>query len=184
MTTINVVRNDEGKLVGLSTADKKAYGRFKKKLDKLEMGEYVQLEYWFDRNPRLHKLHFALIGVLFDAQEQFADPDPLRKWLYVGAGHCDFLPGPHGKMVAIPKSVNWKSIDDAEFGELHEKVVDFIRSPQCTGVLWGHLTPEQQSDAAETILREFERQPEPPKSRAPALGQTTLEGEYRRERAA
>jgi hypothetical protein len=157
MTTINVVKNDQGKLVGLSAADKKAYVRFRKKLDDLEPGEYLQLDYWFDRNPKLHKLHFVVVGALFDQQEQFSDPDTLRKWLYVGAGYCDFFPGPRGKMCAIPKSINWKSIDDADFQVLHDKVVDFARSPAATGFLWPHLDAEQQSEMIAAVMDGFER---------------------------
>lgn len=156
MTTICVAKDDRGKFVGLTEQDHRAWARFKKKMNELAEGEFFSIDYWFPRNPKLHRLHFKIIGTLFDAQEQFADADSLRGWLYVGAGFCDFYPGPMGKMVAIPRSVKWSRIDDADFSELHVKVVGFIRSEHARRFLWPHLSDEATWDSVETLLAQFE----------------------------
>jgi hypothetical protein len=156
MTTIAVAKDEDGKLTGLTDKDERAWRRFRKLIAKLEAGEFFTFDYWFPRNPKLHRLHFKVIGTLFDAQEQFNDADALRGWLYVGAGYCDFYPGAKGRMVAIPRSVKWSKIDDADFSDLHKKVVDFIRSEHCAKFLWPHLEYEKQCDMVDTLLREFE----------------------------
>jgi hypothetical protein len=158
MTTIAIVKDDRGELVGLTDKDHRAWLRFRKKIRALELGEFFSFDYWFPRNPKLHRLHFKVVGTLFDAQEQFADPDALRGWLYVGAGYCDFFPGPKGRMVAIPRSVKWSKIDDADFSDLHRKVVDFMREEHAQRFLWPHLDPDQASQTVEAILYEFERE--------------------------
>lgn len=157
MTTICVVKDDRGELDGLTDQDRRAWRRFTKKTKELEIGEFFSFDHWFPRNAALHKLHFKVVGTLFDAQEQFADPDALRGWLYVGAGYCDFLPGPTGRMVAIPKSVKWSKIDDADFEALHRKVVDFVRSEHARGFLWPHLDEAKTYETVEILLQEFER---------------------------
>lgn len=155
MTTICVAKDDTGTLVGLTDQDHRSWKRFRKSIAKLEAGEFFSFDYWFPRNPRLHRLHFKVIGTLFDAQEQFAEPDTLRGWLYVGAGYCDFYPGPSGKMVAIPRSVKWSKIDDADFEALHGKVVDFMRSDHCHRFLWPHLDGAHSYETVDILLQEF-----------------------------
>jgi hypothetical protein len=156
VTTITVTRNDEGKIVGAGEKDKKAYAAFAAKLHALEPGELFTLDCWFPRNPKLHGLHFAMLTAIFDAQEQFADPDQLRAWLQVGAGHCEFVPGPTGKMVALPKSISFKAMDDAEFQAHHEAVKDFLRTPYATRFLWPHLSDSDQATMVDTLLAEFQ----------------------------
>jgi hypothetical protein len=156
VTTINVMRGEDGKLTGFSEKDRRAYVKFRKSVDELQAGEMFTISVWFPRNAKFHKLHFALINALFEQQEQFEEPDDLRRWLYVGAGHCNMLPGPKGRMVAIPKSVAYDKIDDAQFSELHAKVIDFMRSRYCQGFLWAHLDDVKRGDIIESIVGEFE----------------------------
>src|SRR3546814_10317190 len=52
----------------------------------------IRFEHRFPRSPKFHRLHFAMLGAIFDNQEQFPTLDDLRYWLEVGAGHCNFVP--------------------------------------------------------------------------------------------
>lgn len=158
MTTIAVTKNDQGKLVGAGEKSAKAYERFKAMLNALEPGEMVTLDYWHPRNPELHGWHFIILTAVFESQEQFENDKMFRKWIEVGAGHCDFVPGPKGRMVAIPRSIGWDELDDDDFQEHHEKAIDFLRSPDCTRFLWGHLNDAQQSEMIEGILQNCEEE--------------------------
>jgi hypothetical protein len=158
MTTIAVTLNEDGKLVGAGEKHQKAYARFRKMLHELQPGELFTLTYWFPRNPKLHGLHFAMLTGLFDAQEQFADPEQFRKWVEVGAGHCDFVPGPTGRMVALPKSIAWDKLDDADFQKHHEDAKAFLRSQHATRYLWPYLSDIEAGEAMDAILGEFERE--------------------------
>jgi len=156
MSEILLTRDEAGKLRGMGEPDQRAWAKFRRWVESLEPGECVRMAFWIPRSPKMHRFHFALLAALFDAQEQFSDREQFRLWLQVGAGHCDFAPGPKGKMVALPRSIAWHKLDDAEFAEHHMALVDFVRSPQCTSFLWGHLSPADQSEMVETILAEFQ----------------------------
>jgi hypothetical protein len=158
MSAVILVRNNQGKLEGFGQAGAKTYGKFRAAVDALEIGETLQFDYKVPRAPKFHRLHFAgLIHPLFEAQEQFADETQLRKWLEVGAGHCDFVPGPKGQMVALPRSIDYASLDDVAFGEVHEACKRFMLTEHCRRFLWPHLTPEQTAETIETILAGVEQ---------------------------
>jgi hypothetical protein len=156
MAKIRITRNREGKIDGASEKDRKAYLRFRTRIMSLEVGELMTIDAKFPRNPELHGWHFIILDAVFEAQEQFEAEAVFRKWVEVGAGHCDFVPGPRGRMVAIPKSIGWDELDDVDFQEHHEKAVDFLRSADCTRVLWGHLSEPEQANMIEAILAECE----------------------------
>lgn len=157
MTSMVVVRDGAGKLVGLAEKDKKSYGRLKKTLAELKQGEIVQLSFWFPRNNALHRLHFAMLAAFFEQQEQFSDLEQFRAWVSVGAGHAEFVPGPAGRMVALPKSISFRALDDADFQDYHNNVIDFLRTPHATRYLWGHLSDPEQAEMADSILSQFQR---------------------------
>lgn len=156
MSTITVTKNDEGKIVGAGEKHQKAYDKFRAALVALEPGEMFTLSHWFPRRSDLHGWHFVLLDAVFKHQEQFENENIFRKWVEVGAGHCEFCPGPKGKMVAIPKSIGWEELDDADFQDHHEKAVEFMRSPACTGFLWPHLSPSEQGNMIDCIFTECE----------------------------
>jgi hypothetical protein len=158
MSAVIIVKNSQGKLEGFGQKGAKTYAKFRAAVDALEIGETLGFSYKVPRAPRFHRLHFAgLIHPLFEAQEQFADEGQLRKWLEVGAGHCDFVPGPEGRMVALPRSIDYASLDDVEFGEVHEACKRFMRTEHCRRFLWPHLTQEQTAETIETILEGVEQ---------------------------
>lgn len=156
MTTIIVTKDETGKLCGFGERHRKAYARFKKALDKLEYGELLTLDFWFPRNGRLHRKHFAMLAVIFDAQERFEDSEQMRMWLQIGAGHCEYVPGHDGEICAIPKSIAWSKLDDAEFEAHHQAVKDFLRTAHARSFLWPHLSEENSMDMVDTILAEFD----------------------------
>jgi hypothetical protein len=158
VTTIVVTKNEEGKLEGVGQKAKQALHRFERWMANLQPGEIFTFDVWFPRNPKFMGLHFVMLGQLFDAQEQFADPDHLRLWLQVGAGYCKLYPGPGGKAVAIADSISFKKMDEQVFSEHHQRVKDFMRSPRATGFLWPHLPPHEASNIVEGILEGIERE--------------------------
>lgn len=158
MSTITVTKTDQGRLTGFSPKDQKAYAKFRQQIEELEPGELFTLDVWFPREGWRHRKHFAMLKAIFDAQERFEDMESLRMWLQVGAGWCEYVPGADGNMVAIPKSIKWSKMDDAEFDDHHAKVKAFLRDERARNFLWPHLTEEQTYDTVEAILGGFEWQ--------------------------
>jgi hypothetical protein len=157
MSKVILQIDESGKLAGLTEKDERAYGRFRTKLANLRPGQTLAFDFKIPRSAKFHRLHFAMLGAFFATQEVFDDAEHMRKWLETGAGHCDFVPGPDGSLVALPKSIAYEALDDVEFHDVHEGIKAFIRSPQAYRYLWPHLNDEGRERTVEAVLVEFEQ---------------------------
>jgi len=150
-----VVKTESG-LEGLGEASKRAYGRFRELVRNLEVGETLRVSWKEPRSPGFHKLFFVMLGHLFDQQENFPDENSLRSWLTVGAGFAEFVPGPTGKMVALPKSISWERMDEGEFRDLVSAVWSFLRTDHAQLFLWPATPADVRRRSVETLLAGFE----------------------------
>lgn len=157
MANVILVKDECGKLAGFGEKGARAWSKFRQRLDRMEIGETVEFSWWEPRSPKFHRLHFAMLGALFDAQEQFQDFEAFRMWVQVGAGFCELVPGPKGKPVALPKSIAWKNLDDADFADHHLEVMKFLRSGYAARFLWPWLNDAEGSQMMASIIDEFER---------------------------
>ena len=157
MSEVLIVKDETGKLAGFGEKGARAYARFLKAVRELEIGELLSFNYCVPRSPKFHRYHFALLKAVFDNQEQFNDENQFRKWTEVGAGHCEFVPGPKGRMVALPKSIAYDALDDEEFADVHANVKAFLRTVHARRFLWPHLDDGKAAEMVEALLEEFER---------------------------
>jgi hypothetical protein len=153
---IVVVKDEHEKLRGFGEKGARAYGRFRKAVASLEIGETLAFSWHKPRSRKFHGLYFAMLGALFDQQEQFADVDQLRAWLTVGAGYCDFMPGPKGRIIALPKSIAWHRMDDNEFSELVSATWAFMRTAHATRFLWPDMSDLAADARVNNFLSEFD----------------------------
>lgn len=154
MPTVILHRAQDGKLEGLSERDKKAYAKFRKRLD--ELGDGSLLFSWQEpRSGPYHRRFFSLVNRILMAQDQFQDIEHLIAWLKTGAGYVDLVPGPKGKPVALPKSINWATLDQADFEPVAQAIITFLRSTYATRFLWPHLDDDVGMGMVETVLAEF-----------------------------
>jgi hypothetical protein len=157
MASVHVVKNAHGKLEGFGERGARAYDRFLKAIREAEVGELFKFDYKVPRAPKFHKLHFVMLALIYDSQEQWTNELHFRKWSEVGAGHCDMVPDGKGGSFPVPRSIDYESLDDVEFGEVHAGVKGFFRTEHARRYLWPHLTDEQTYEMIETLLAEFER---------------------------
>ncbi|WP_025915836.1 DUF1367 family protein [Herminiimonas sp. CN] len=156
MPTVTLTRNDQGKVAGTCEKNQRAYARFVKRMQSLTHQSTLVLKWWEPRSPKFHRFHFAILGDLFKSQDQFDDDDAMRKWLEIGAGYCQMVPGPTGKMCAMPKSIAYEKLDDVEFQEVHAKVRKFMRSTHATRFLWPALDDMQGLQMVDAVLDKFD----------------------------
>jgi hypothetical protein len=156
MSSVVVVKGEDEKLHGFGQKGERAWRKFRSRVDALVVGETLQFEWHEPRSGPHHRLFFAQLAALFDRQEQFEDMDMLRAWLTVGAGYCDFAPGPRGKMVALPRSIAFHKLDEVEFSELHRGVNDFLRSAHAQRFLWPDIDDKRAAQTIEELLLEFQ----------------------------
>ena len=155
MPTVMLTRGDDGKLAGVNDREQRKYVKFLNRAVNLTPEDSIKFSWTEPRSGPYHRRHFSMIGAVYLAQEQFDDEDAFRKWLEVGAGYCKFVPGPSGRMVALPDSIAYDKLDQAEFEPIHEAVFQFVRSPYARSFLWGHLTDQQSNDMVDGVLQEF-----------------------------
>lgn len=154
MPTVTLHLGESGKLEGLSERDRKAYAKFRRRLESI--GDRSITFTW--REPRsgpYHRRFFAILNRLFESQEQFHDDEHLLTWLKVGAGFADLVPGPKGKPVAIARSISWANLDQAEFEPIAMAAWAFLRSTYATRFLWPHLSDDDGTAMVDAILAEF-----------------------------
>ena len=155
MPTVTLIQGDDGRLVGLTDRDQRAFMRFVKRIKNL-VGSCITFEWREPRSGPYHRRFFAILGAAFEAQERFEDVEQFRMWLTTGAGFCDFLPHPTQGVVAIPKSIAYASLDETEFREVAGKIWAFYHSQHAREILYPHLSESESYEMVMTVLEQFE----------------------------
>lgn len=141
---------------GLGEKGKKQWRRLWNRLLKLEPGEMVTLTSHQERLGWYHRKHMALEAAVFEAQERFEAFEQFRNWLKVGAGHCDWCPGPRGGVIPVPRSTSYAKLEQADMEQFHVNAVAFLRTPHAIKTLWPQAKQENMGgDILECILAGF-----------------------------
>ncbi len=145
-----------GMVDGLGEANRRKWRRFMSTLFRMEPGEMATIKTNKARSGPFHRRHMAMEQRVFEAQERFTDFDRgFRDWLKVGAGHCDWHPGPKGGVFPVPKSISYTEMEEGEMREFHDAAVEFLRTEHAGKTLWRHLSPVDRITMVETILQGF-----------------------------
>ena len=141
---------------GLGERGRKQWRRFVSSLLAMEPGEMVEIRTNKARSGPFHRRHMAIEQAVYESQERFDNFDKgFRDWLKVGAGHCEWFPGPRGGIFPVPKSISYSDMEEGEMREFHEAAITFLRTEYAQKTLWRHLSVDQRSEMLETILRGF-----------------------------
>lgn len=157
MSQVVIIKNDQGRLQGLDDKHQRAYAKWRRLVEDLEIGQTLTFSYRMARSPGHHRLFFAKLQSLLARTEAFTELDNLRKWLTVGAGYAEFIPGKDGVPNAIPQSLDFDAMDEAEFSELHRSVDNFLWTSRAQETLWPHLGDEGRYRCVESFMREFDQ---------------------------
>lgn len=140
---------------GLGERGKKQWRRLWNNILRLEPGEMVDIKTHQARIGWYHRKHMALETAVFESQERFENFNGFRDWLKVGAGHCQWYPGPKGGAFPVPDSTSYSNLDQAAMEQFHADAVEFLRSEHAGKTLWKHLTSTARIQMIETILAGF-----------------------------
>lgn len=140
---------------GLGEQGQKSWRRFVNRLMKLEPGEIVEIKTHQERIGWYHRKHMALEQRVFEAQEKFDSFDQFRVWLKVGSGFVDWLPGPKGGVIPVPRSISYANLEQVEMEQVHADIVAFLRTDHAGRTLWKHLSDAQRIEQIEFILAGF-----------------------------
>lgn len=170
MSAINLMRTDKAMPENLDAAseflfsvfdgfnreDKRAWHRFWKRMIGMEPGEMAQIEAKLPRSGPFHRRHMKIEQTVFDSQERFQSFRAFRDWLKIGAGHCQWVPGPKGAIIPIPDSTSYAAMDDEPFRVFHEDAIKFLRGDRAANVLWPHLKGARAAEMMNSILEGFD----------------------------
>ena len=96
-------------------------------LSDLKPDEIVRVEWKRVRNPRQHKLFFALVRLVFENQSIYESQEALRKAWLIHAGMFDNFATKDGTIVAVPKSMAFGNMDNEVFeNEIFKPFIDFV----------------------------------------------------------
>ena len=144
-----------GMVDGLGDAGRKQWRRFVNGLMSLEPGEMVSIKTHKARSGPFHRRHMAIETAVFEAQEKFESFEQFRNWLKVGSGFCDWIAGPKGAVIPVPRSIAFDKLEDGEMRQVHDDMVKFLRSGHAGKTLWKHLQPVARMEMIEAVFREF-----------------------------
>lgn len=141
---------------GLGEQGRKSWRRLVNGLMCLEPGEMVTIQTNKQRLGWYHRKHMALEQAVFESQERFENFKAFRDWLKVGAGHCEWYPGPKGGVFPVPKTISYSKLEQGEMETFHGDAVAFLRSEHAGRTLWRHLAPMARVEMIEAILAGFD----------------------------
>lgn len=144
-----------GLVDGLGEVGRKQWRRFVNGLIALEPGEMVSITTRKARSGPFHRRHMAIETAVFEAQEKFSNFEQFRNWLKVGSGFCDWIAGPRGAVIPVPRSIAFDKLEDGEMRQVHDEMVAFLRSDHAGKALWKHLAPDARMEMIESVLLGF-----------------------------
>lgn len=161
MSEIMLVKLPNGKLEGLSEADKLSYKRFKSRLNNLEAGELCTIDAKLPRNGKFHRRFFAMMNLGFDAWEPQRQHksykgmpvaknfERFRSDVLILAGHYEQTFSLDGKLKLEAKSISFASMQQPEFEAVYNSCLDILLAD----VLKTYAGREEVNSVVENILR-------------------------------
>ncbi len=96
------------------------------KAKKIPLNEPFTVTYVKKRNARFHKKFFALINMVYQNQELYNNYDELREHLTIASGYFNLTHDLDGCEQKKAKSISFASMDETEFSDLYNAVIDTI----------------------------------------------------------
>ena len=93
---------------------------------KIKLNEIYEYEFKQPRNLKFHRKFFALINMVFQNQEQYTNIEHLRKDLIIESGNYELRHDLNGVEIREAKSISFAQMDEIQFSELYNSVVDVI----------------------------------------------------------
>jgi hypothetical protein len=140
---------------GLAETDQKSWRRFWQWITRAGAGEIFSIETWTARHGGFHRRHMVLETSVFKSQERIRSFEQFRTWLKIGAGFVDWMAGPKGGVVPVPRSISYRKCDEDAMRQFHDDAIEFLRGEHACRYLWPALSPQAAEQAMETILAEF-----------------------------
>jgi len=106
---------------------KPAYDSDHEQFGKMPLNEVFEIEYKKVRNPKFHRLFFAMLKLCFENQDSYRNLEDLRHDVTIEAGfYTEVVNVITGEIRKKPNSISFSTMDDTEFAEVYTAVRDVI----------------------------------------------------------
>ncbi len=96
------------------------------RLTKVKMGDTHSYKIKKIRCYKFHKKYFGMIKLVYENQEKYKNQNAMRYALQMQAGYFEPITTLKGEVVYIPTKIDFDSMDEVEFGELYNGVLNGI----------------------------------------------------------
>lgn len=138
MAKIFVMRSSAG--VHLIPADATA----EKAIAKWKVGAAYTMETCKARNPKFHRLVFAVANLVCSNSAAWSNPHLFVKAVQLTYGFTEPMRDTHGEVFQIPRSIAFENMDEDEFKKIFECLL--IEASRITGVDIDTLKREVEND--------------------------------------
>ena len=95
-------------------------------LESIPQGCIVEVELKRPRNAKFHKKFFALIGIVVDNHDNYSTTEQVLHIIKLKLGHYQTIINTNGKLIYIPKSISFSSMDQDTFNKFYNNTVDIV----------------------------------------------------------
>ena len=94
-------------------------------LEKIKAGETVRVEFKRVRNPKQHRMYWALMGLLATYADTKCSPEDVSDWVKVAVGHSYTANYLDGTSQVKPSSIAFGNLSQDRWDTFFDKVIDF-----------------------------------------------------------
>ena len=116
-----LVRKGAGAIIPLDDVDMEEMAR-------MQQGKAYKCKLTLTRNPGFHRKAFALLRYAFSIWEggDGRNFEHFRRQILIAAGHSDIVLNLDGTSTLEAKSISWDAMDDTEFQQVYDSVLNAI----------------------------------------------------------
>lgn len=114
-------------------------------LAKIKQGETFLVEIKRARNPRQHRLYWALCGLVADNSDAYSDAEQVSFVFKIATGHTMPVQGHDGKVYWQPRSIAFHAMPQDEFQRFLDRCIDIVATRLLPKVTSEELRAELES---------------------------------------
>lgn len=121
-----LIRTERG-LVGSTPDDQAAWAKFKRKLETMQVGKWLRLEFSSPRNGKHHRKFIALLNLITENSETYNTVEKALVAVKLCIGHFDLMADPQtGEILKVPRSISYESMPQEEFEVFYSAAIDAV----------------------------------------------------------
>lgn len=139
-----ILQRTEQGLRGATPEDHEAWCKFRRRLESMNVGDYLRIEATKPRNGPHHRKLFALLTLVSENSETYDTTEKALVAVKLVAGYCDpFINPLTGELTQLPHSISYESMEQDAFDTFYKSAID--------GIL-AHILPYLTRDKFDKLL--------------------------------